>query len=41
VEEMVAAGSALSTACRVVAAEQGVRRRALYEAATTRRRGGG
>jgi 16S rRNA (cytidine1402-2'-O)-methyltransferase len=41
VEELVAAGSALSTACRVVAGEQGIRRRALYEAATARRQGGG
>ncbi len=41
VEEMVATGSAFSTACRVVAAEEGVRRRALYEAATARRESGG
>ncbi|MBN2113325.1 MAG: 16S rRNA (cytidine(1402)-2'-O)-methyltransferase [Acidimicrobiia bacterium] len=40
VEEMVAAGTAVSTACRMVAEETGVRRRALYEAVTRRRRGG-
>jgi len=39
VEEMVAAGAAVSTACRLVAEETGVRRRALYEAVTRRRRG--
>ena len=38
VEELAAGGSALSAACRVVAGEQGVRRRALYEAAMARRR---
>ena len=41
VEELVAGGSALSTACRVVAGERGIRRRALYEAAMARRREGG
>jgi 16S rRNA (cytidine1402-2'-O)-methyltransferase len=41
VEELAAGGSALSAACRVVAGEQGVRRRALYEAAMARRRKSG
>lgn len=41
VAELVAGGSALSTACRVVAGERGIRRRALYEAAMARRREGG
>lgn len=41
VEQMVGAGSALSEACRTVAAEQGIRRRVLYEAAIARRRGDG
>ena len=41
VEELLAGGSALSTACRVVAGERGIRRRALYEAAMARRREGG
>lgn len=41
VGELVASGSALSTACRVVAGERGIRRRALYEAAMARRREGG
>jgi len=39
VEELVAAGMALSAACRMVAEQRGVRRRALYEAATARRAG--
>lgn len=38
-EELVAGGSALSTACRVVAGERGIRRRALYEAMMARRAG--
>jgi 16S rRNA (cytidine1402-2'-O)-methyltransferase len=38
VEEMVAGGAAVSAACRAVAEEQGIRRRALYEAVTARRR---
>ena len=37
VEELVSGGSTLSAACRSVAEQRGVRRRALYEAATTRR----
>jgi 16S rRNA (cytidine1402-2'-O)-methyltransferase len=41
VEELEAGGSSLSAACRLVAGEQGVRRRALYEAAMARRRGSG
>ncbi|MFH1330605.1 MAG: 16S rRNA (cytidine(1402)-2'-O)-methyltransferase [Actinomycetota bacterium] len=40
VEEMVAQGSAVSAACRVVSGEWGIRRRALYEAVTARRRAG-
>jgi 16S rRNA (cytidine1402-2'-O)-methyltransferase len=38
VEEMVAQGSAVSAACRIVSEEGGIRRRALYEAVTARRR---
>lgn len=41
VEDLVAAGSTLSAACRVVAAERGIRRRGLYAAATARRGGAG
>jgi len=41
VEELVAGGSALSAACRLVAGERGIRRRALYEAAVARCREGG
>jgi 16S rRNA (cytidine1402-2'-O)-methyltransferase len=37
-EELVAKGFAVSEACRVVAGEWGIRRRALYEAVTARRR---
>jgi 16S rRNA (cytidine1402-2'-O)-methyltransferase len=40
VETRVASGDAVSAACRVVAEECGVRRRALYEAVTARRRAG-
>ncbi len=40
VEEMVARGATVSAACREVAAEHGVRRHALYEAVTARRRAG-
>lgn len=40
VEEMVAQGSVVSAACRVVSQEWGIRRRALYEAVTARRRAG-
>ena len=40
VEEMVARGAAVSAACREVAEERGIRRRALYEAVTARRRAG-
>ena len=38
VQEMVGAGVAVSAACRAVAEEQGLRRRALYEAVNARRR---
>jgi len=41
VEELVAGGSVLSAACRLVAGERGIRRRALYEAAVARRHEGG
>jgi hypothetical protein len=37
---MVARGAAVSAACREVAGEQGIRRHALYEAVTARRRAG-
>ncbi len=40
VEEMVARGAAVSAACREVAGEQRIRRHALYEAVTARRRAG-
>jgi len=40
VEELVSGGSTLSAACRSVAEQRGVRRRALCEAATARRGGG-
>lgn len=40
VEEMAAQGLAVSAACRVVAGEWGIRRRALYEAVNARRRAG-
>ena len=39
VEEMVRLGATVSDACRTVAADTGVARRALYEAVTARRRG--
>lgn len=39
VEEMVIRGATVSDACRAVAADTGVARRALYEAVTARRRG--
>jgi len=39
VESLLAEGSSLSAACRRVAAETGVRRRGLYQAATRGRRG--
>jgi 16S rRNA (cytidine1402-2'-O)-methyltransferase len=38
VEERVAGGASVSAACRAVAGEEGIRRRALYEAVTARRR---
>jgi 16S rRNA (cytidine1402-2'-O)-methyltransferase len=41
VEALVARGAAVSEACREVAAERGVRRRALYEAVAGRRRADG
>jgi 16S rRNA (cytidine1402-2'-O)-methyltransferase len=41
VEALVARGTAVSEACREVAAERGVRRRALYEAVAGRRRADG
>ena len=38
VEEMVAGGASVSAACRVGGRGRGIRRRALYEAVTARRR---
>ena len=41
VEEQMAGGRAMSAACREVAEQKGIRRRALYEAVTARRRSAG